>query len=66
MDARPNTVELYRDAIGEYRWRLRSGANGNVLADSGEGYENAEDCARIVDELFAGLPTENVDDGAAL
>lgn len=62
-DPRPNTVELYRDQIGEYRWRLRSGANGNILADSGEGYANAEDCAHIVDELFAGVPTETVEGG---
>lgn len=29
--------ELYRDAAGEYRWRLRA-SNGRVIADSGEGY----------------------------
>ena len=29
--------ELYKDAAGEYRWRLRH-ENGNVIADSGEGY----------------------------
>ncbi|MFO8116257.1 MAG: YegP family protein [Halorubrum sp.] len=31
------TFELYEDAGGEYRWRLRH-RNGNVIADSGEGY----------------------------
>ncbi|MFB6074402.1 MAG: HVO_2922 family protein [Haloarculaceae archaeon] len=31
------TFELYEDAAGEYRWRLRH-RNGNVVADSGEGY----------------------------
>jgi uncharacterized protein YegP (UPF0339 family) len=29
--------EVYEDAGGEYRWRLRH-RNGNILADSGEGY----------------------------
>lgn len=31
------TFELYKDARGEWRWRLRH-ANGNVIAESGEGY----------------------------
>jgi uncharacterized protein YegP (UPF0339 family) len=35
--------ELYRDAAGEWRWRLRA-TNGNVVADSAEGYGRREDC----------------------
>ncbi len=35
--------ELYRDAAGEWRWRLRA-ANGGVVADSAEGYARREDC----------------------
>jgi len=35
--------ELYRDAGGEWRWRLRA-TNGNVVADSAEGYASREDC----------------------
>ncbi|MBE7204069.1 MAG: DUF1508 domain-containing protein [Parafilimonas terrae] len=35
--------ELYRDAKGEWRWRLRA-RNGEVIADSGEGYGRREDC----------------------
>ncbi|PSQ50324.1 hypothetical protein BRD19_01250 [Halobacteriales archaeon SW_7_65_23] len=31
------TFELYRDRADEWRWRLRH-QNGNVIADSGEGY----------------------------
>ena len=31
------TFELYEDRGGEYRWRLRH-RNGNIIADSGEGY----------------------------
>ncbi|GJE16628.1 YegP family protein [Methylobacterium marchantiae] len=37
--------ELYRDSGGEWRWRLRV-TNGNVIADSGEGYARREDCER--------------------
>ena len=34
---------VYKDSSGEWRWRLRA-ANGNVLADSGEGYSSKQDC----------------------
>lgn len=34
-------VELYRDAKGEFRWRRRA-ANREIVADSGEGYDNLE------------------------
>lgn len=29
--------ELYKDAKGEYRWRLKA-SNGQVIATGGEGY----------------------------
>jgi uncharacterized protein len=35
--------ELYREAGGHWRWRLRA-SNGEVIADSGEGYARREDC----------------------
>jgi uncharacterized protein YegP (UPF0339 family) len=35
--------ELYRDSAGEWRWRLRA-RNGEVVAESGEGYKRREDC----------------------
>ena len=39
--------ELYRDASGEWRWRLRV-QNGNVIAESGEGYRHREDCEHAI------------------
>jgi amphi-Trp domain-containing protein len=33
------TFELYEDAAEEWRWRLRHD-NGNIIADSGEGYSS--------------------------
>ncbi|MCA3254482.1 MAG: DUF1508 domain-containing protein [Alphaproteobacteria bacterium] len=33
----------YKDAHGQWRWRLRAG-NNKVVADSGEGYWNEADC----------------------
>ena len=38
-----NHAEVFRDASGEWRWRLKA-ANGRVIADSGEGYANQSDC----------------------
>ena len=37
-----NTIEIYEDAAGEYRWRLRM--CGEILAVSSEGYTNKSDC----------------------
>lgn len=34
---------IYKDEIGEYRWRLQA-SNTKVIADSGEGYINKADC----------------------
>ncbi|GAB6879942.1 hypothetical protein JCM17823_22160 [Halorubrum gandharaense] len=42
--------EVYEDAGGDYRWRLRH-TNGNIIADSGEGYASesgAEDAVERV------------------
>ncbi len=35
--------KVYRDTRGEWRWNYKS-SNGNVIADSGEGYRNKSDC----------------------
>lgn len=34
---------IYKDKIGEYRWRYQS-SNTKIIADSGEGYKNKADC----------------------
>jgi uncharacterized protein len=39
--------EIYRDAAGEYRWRVRA-SNGQIVADSAEGYVNRGDCERML------------------
>lgn len=48
-------VELYADAVGMWRWRVWSD-NGNILADSGQGYKNHLDCLGLAQGLFPGLP----------
>ncbi len=39
--------ELYEDNAGEYRWRLRHD-NGNIIADSGEGYASKSNAKRAM------------------
>ncbi|MCG1003070.1 MULTISPECIES: HVO_2922 family protein [Halobacterium] len=46
----PTSFEIYRDVAGEWRWRLVH-KNGNILADSGEGYSRRRDARRAVDRL---------------
>ena len=38
---RKATFEVFRDSAGEWRWRLVA-SNGNIIADSGEGYTKRE------------------------
>ena len=40
--------EIYREAGGDWRWRLRT-QNGNVIADSAEGYRQRADCERGIE-----------------
>ncbi len=40
--------EIYKDAAGEWRWRLKA-ANGQIVATSGEGYHNKSDCRHGID-----------------
>ncbi len=44
------TFDLYEDNAGEYRWRLRH-ENGNILADSGEGYGRRSEAERAIERV---------------
>ncbi|MFB6302378.1 MAG: YegP family protein [Haloferacaceae archaeon] len=44
------TLEVFEDAAGEYRWRLRH-RNGNTLADSGEGYASKSGARDAVESI---------------
>ena len=37
------TFQVYEDVGGEWRWRLVAG-NGRIIAASGEGYRDKQDC----------------------
>ena len=37
------TYYIYKDSASEWRWQLKA-SNGKIIADSGEGYRNRQDC----------------------
>lgn len=39
--------ELYRDSVGEYRWRLKA-SNGAIISVSSEGYVRKADCEHSI------------------
>jgi uncharacterized protein len=39
--------EMYKDASGQWRWRLHA-QNGRMIADSGESYHNKADCEHAI------------------
>ena len=44
------TFELYEDREGKYRWRLVH-RNGNILADSGEGYASRQKARQGIESV---------------
>ena len=44
------TFELYEDNSGTYRWRLVHD-NGNIIADSGEGYASRQKCRQGIESV---------------
>ncbi|THE64897.1 DUF1508 domain-containing protein [Salinadaptatus halalkaliphilus] len=51
--------ELYRDAADEWRWRLVHD-NGNVIADSGEGYSRKAGARQGLESVMQNAPGANV------
>jgi len=63
----PNTedtnmkFELYKDAKGEFRWRIRAG-NNRIIGASGEGYTNKTDCLDAIDRIKEAATDATVQD----
>ena len=53
------TFEVYEDNRGEYRWRLRHD-NGNIIADSGEGYASRSGAREAVERVQGYAPEADV------
>jgi uncharacterized protein YegP (UPF0339 family) len=57
--------EIYKGPNGEWRWRLRV-QNGNVIADSAEGYERRGDCERGIELVKTSASATIVDMSAKI
>lgn len=55
--------ELFRDNAGEWRWRLRA-SNGEIIADSGEGYSSKQGAQRGVESVRRAVPEAPVIDAS--
>lgn len=49
------TFELYEDSSAEWRWRLVHD-NGNIIADSGEGYSSKESAENGIESVKSNAP----------
>lgn len=49
MPTKP-AFELFEDGAGEWRWRLVA-SNGNIVADSGEGYSSKQGAKRGIESV---------------
>ncbi len=58
---RKGSVRLYQDKADEWRWS-RVAANGETIADSGEGYVTRHDALAIAANLFPAVPIVNGDE----
>jgi uncharacterized protein YegP (UPF0339 family) len=48
------TFQAYKDASGEWRWRLIA-KNGETVADSAEGYRRKGGCVKAIERLKAAV-----------
>jgi uncharacterized protein YegP (UPF0339 family) len=53
------TFEVYEDRDGKWRWRLVHD-NGNIIADSGEGYASRQKCDQGLTSVRENAPDADV------
>lgn len=53
--------ELFRDAAGEWRWRLVA-SNEEIIATSGEGYSSKQGAQRCIRSVKRGAPEADVEE----
>ncbi len=56
-----STFELYKDKAGEFRWRLVH-QNGNMIANSGEGYSTKENALHGIHSVKNEAPNAPIKD----
>jgi uncharacterized protein YegP (UPF0339 family) len=52
---------VYQDTGGKWRWRLKA-ANGQIVADSGQGYSSKQACKEGIDIVKDSADAPVVDD----
>lgn len=57
---RKATFEVFRDSAGEWRWRLVA-SNGNIIADSGEGYSSKQGVQRGIESVKRSAPDAEIE-----
>ena len=50
--------EIYKDAAGKFRWRLKS-PNGEIVA-TGEGYESKDGCKKGIESVKTHAPKAQI------
>jgi uncharacterized protein len=55
--------ELYKDAKGEYRWRLVA-SNGQIIANSGEGYKAKDSALNGIESVKKNAPIAKIEEKA--
>jgi len=58
MPAEP-VFELYQDRASEWRWRLVA-SNGNIIADSAEGYASKQGAKRGIQSVKRSAPDAEI------
>ena len=58
----PGRFELYRDAAGQYRWRLWSSNRSDIIADSAEGYTSKAGAQNGIQAVKTDAPAAPIDD----
>ncbi|WP_267643438.1 HVO_2922 family protein [Haloarchaeobius amylolyticus] len=58
MPSKP-VFEVYRDSASEWRWRLVA-TNGNIIADSGEGYTTKQGAKRGIESVKRSAPEAEI------
>jgi uncharacterized protein YegP (UPF0339 family) len=53
--------ELYKDAKGEFRWRLVA-SNGQTIATSGEGYKSKESAKDGIESVKKNAPRAEIEE----
>lgn len=58
------TFEVYKDAKGEFRWRLKA-TNGQIIATGGQGYAAKADCKHAIESIQKHAAAATVEDLSA-